>query len=104
MAEFEDPEIFRSILEDLPIGLDLVDRDRRILFWSGAAEEITGYLRQDVVGRHCRDDILMPCLATIRTRSYAGACSLLETMNDSAPRGTECSFASRPAEATPAAA
>ena len=88
MTEFDDPEIYRTILEGLPIGLYLVDRDRRILFWNDAAEEITGYLRQDVVGRHCRDNILMHC-DNKNNALCTTACPLLETMNDGAPREAE---------------
>lgn len=88
MTGFEDPEMYRTILEGLPIGLYFVDRDRRILFWNDAAQEITGYLRQDVVGRHCRDNILMHCDAKNNTLCGT-ACPLLETMNDGAPREAE---------------
>jgi diguanylate cyclase (GGDEF)-like protein/PAS domain S-box-containing protein len=45
-------------LENLPTGVYLVDRNRKILFWNNGAEEITGYLRQDVVGRFLRDHLL----------------------------------------------
>jgi diguanylate cyclase (GGDEF)-like protein/PAS domain S-box-containing protein len=58
MSEFDNPDIFRSILETLPTGVYLVDRNRKILFWNTGAEEITGYLRQDVVGRFLRDHLL----------------------------------------------
>jgi two-component system cell cycle response regulator len=58
MSEFDSPEIFRSVLETLPTGVYLVDRNRKILFWNEGAEEITGYLRQDVVGRFLRDHLL----------------------------------------------
>lgn len=36
----------------------MVDRNRRIRFWNKGAERITGYLRQDVVGRFMRDHLL----------------------------------------------
>ena len=58
MSEFDDPAIFRSILEILPTAVYLVDRNRRIIFWNAGAEEITGYLRQDVVGRFLREHLL----------------------------------------------
>lgn len=58
VTEFDNPEIFRSILETLPTGVYLVDRNRKILFWNAGAEDITGYLRQDVVGRFLRDHLL----------------------------------------------
>ena len=58
MASFDDAEVLRSVLEDLPIGVYLVGRDGKILFWNYGAERITGHLRQDVVGHACREDFL----------------------------------------------
>jgi two-component system, cell cycle response regulator len=58
MSQFEDPAIFRAVLDSLQTGVYLVDRDQKILFWNDGAERITGHLRQDVVGRSCRDDLL----------------------------------------------
>jgi len=58
MSEFDNPEIFKSILETLPTGIYLVDRNRKILFWNAGAETISGYLRQDVVGRFLREHLL----------------------------------------------
>jgi PAS domain S-box-containing protein/diguanylate cyclase (GGDEF)-like protein len=61
MAGAQDPEIFRKALEYLPLGLYLVDRERRILFWNRSAENITGFMRHDVIGRLANDRILMHC-------------------------------------------
>lgn len=58
MSEFENPEIFRVVLESLQTGVYFVDRDQRILFWNQGAEKITGYLRQEVVGCFCRENLL----------------------------------------------
>lgn len=58
MSVFDDPEIFRAVMESLPVGIYLVDRERKIQFWNAGAERITGYLRQDVVGHLCRENIL----------------------------------------------
>jgi diguanylate cyclase (GGDEF)-like protein/PAS domain S-box-containing protein len=58
MSEFDNPEIYRAILETLPTAVYLVDRNRKILFWNAGAEDISGYLRQDVVGRFLRDHLL----------------------------------------------
>jgi diguanylate cyclase (GGDEF)-like protein/PAS domain S-box-containing protein len=58
MSELDDPEIFQSVLESLQTGVYLVDRNRRIRFWNQGAERITGYFRQDVVGRFLRDHFL----------------------------------------------
>lgn len=56
MSEFEDPSIYRTVLESLQVGIFLVDRDQKIIFWNTGAEKITGYLSHDVLGRYCRED------------------------------------------------
>ncbi len=40
------------------IGIYITDLDRRIVFWNKAAETITGYSSEEVLGKHCRDNIL----------------------------------------------
>ncbi len=55
MSEFDDPGIYRLVLESLQTGTYLVDRDQRIVFWNEGAEKITGYLRQEVVGHSCME-------------------------------------------------
>ena len=54
MSEFEDPYIYHDVLESLQLGIYIVDRDQRIVFWNEGAEKMTGYLRQDVMGCYCR--------------------------------------------------
>ena len=46
------------ILDSLSDGVYVCDRERRIVFWSKAAERITGWQPGDVVGRRCLDDVL----------------------------------------------
>ncbi|MBN2577785.1 MAG: SpoIIE family protein phosphatase [Pirellulales bacterium] len=46
------------ILDSLSDGVYVCDRDRRIVFWSKAAERITGWPAGDVVGRRCLDNVL----------------------------------------------
>jgi len=60
MPDFGDPQMFRNVLENLQTGVYLVDREQKIVFWNSGAEHITGYLRQDVMGRFCRANILAP--------------------------------------------
>jgi PAS domain S-box-containing protein len=57
----DEAEVLRSALESTPVGLYIVDRDRKILLWSEGAERVTGYLRQEVIGRSCRDNLLDHC-------------------------------------------
>jgi diguanylate cyclase (GGDEF)-like protein/PAS domain S-box-containing protein len=58
MPELNDPIIYQTVLEGLDTGVYIVDRNRRIRFWNEGAEQITGYLRQDVVGHFLRDHLL----------------------------------------------
>jgi phosphoserine phosphatase RsbU/P len=46
------------IIDSLSDGVYVCDRERRIVFWSKAAERITGWQPGDVVGRRCLDDVL----------------------------------------------
>ncbi len=56
----ENPKLFRHVLEDLPVGLFIVDRVRRIRFWNRRAEHLTGHLGQEVVG-HVLEDVVQAC-------------------------------------------
>ncbi len=47
-----------SVLDGISEGAYITDTDRRILFWNKRAEEITGWTAEQVVGKHCRDNIL----------------------------------------------
>ncbi len=51
-------ELYLTIINSLHDGIYLVDLDRRILFWNKAAEEITGYGAQEMVGTRCPDNQL----------------------------------------------
>jgi len=47
-----------NLLNSLADGVYITDLDRKILFWNRAAERITGWSAEDVVGRSCRDNLL----------------------------------------------
>lgn len=84
MSDFDSPEIYRTILEELQTGVYLVDRDRRILFWNDGAEKITGYLRQDVVGAFCRDQLIANDPRSRNVLADAAA-ALTQAMRDGKP-------------------
>jgi PAS domain S-box-containing protein len=48
-----DRKSLEDILDNLTDGIIAHDTDRRILFFNRAAEEITRYLRDDVIGKDC---------------------------------------------------
>jgi diguanylate cyclase (GGDEF)-like protein/PAS domain S-box-containing protein len=58
MAQPGDFDFFRSILEDLHLAVYVVNREGKFVFWNDGAERITGYLRQDVIGRIDNDNLL----------------------------------------------
>ena len=58
MARLSEIDFFRSILDNLHVAVYVVDREGKILFWNDGAERITGYLRQDVIGRLHTDNFL----------------------------------------------
>jgi PAS domain S-box-containing protein len=91
MSEAADQSLHRLVLESLPIGVCVVNRQGKIILWSAGAERITGYLRQDVLGRLCEDEFLehsdsennalidnsVPLLETLReVRAITGEVSL----------------------------
>ena len=56
----ENSKLFRHLVEDLPVGIYIVDLERRIRFWNHGAERITGRLSHDVVG-HVVEDAMQVC-------------------------------------------
>lgn len=61
MSCFDDVEVRRDILENLPCGLCVVDLQKSIVFWSTGAERITGHLRHEIVGHSCIGESLLHC-------------------------------------------
>lgn len=91
MLALSDSEIFRTILENLQTGVYVVDRDQRILFWNCGAERITGFLRQDVVGRFCRENLFA---SKDKNDSFASeaAGAIVAVLRDGKPMTTNVSF------------
>ncbi len=58
MTSPPDSMICQQVLECLPTGVFAVDREGKINFWNAGAERITGYLKQEVLGRVCSDGFL----------------------------------------------
>ncbi len=56
----DNPKLFRHLVEDLPVGIYIVDRERRIRFWNRGAEHLTGHLAHDVLGR-VLEEVVQAC-------------------------------------------
>jgi diguanylate cyclase (GGDEF)-like protein/PAS domain S-box-containing protein len=61
MPDLQDPELYRTVLDSLQTGVSVADRKGKILFWNQGAERLTGHKRHEVVGRSCRENILVQC-------------------------------------------
>jgi|SRR5579863_3436233 diguanylate cyclase (GGDEF)-like protein/PAS domain S-box-containing protein len=61
MSAFHEPDVCRSILESLPVGLCVIDLQKKIVLWSEGAERITGHLRHEVIGHSCVAEALLHC-------------------------------------------
>ncbi|MFH1113618.1 MAG: sigma 54-interacting transcriptional regulator [Pseudomonadota bacterium] len=47
--------LFQSILDSISEGVITLDADWKILSWNSAAEKITGFSREEVLGKECED-------------------------------------------------
>lgn len=54
----EHADFYRNMLDNTYEAVYFVDNDRRIIFWNKVAESITGFTAQEVVGRHCYNNVL----------------------------------------------
>jgi len=79
------------MLDALKEGAYFVDRERRITYWNKAAERLTGFRSQEVVGHRCSEDILVHVGCQGKNLCREG-CPLLATMEDTFPREAEVFF------------
>jgi len=78
--------LFEEIVDGLASeGIYVVDRNRRILFWNGAASTISGHDAANVVGKLCSEGLLRHCDASGRPMC-GDRCPLLGTMSDGMTR------------------
>ncbi|MBQ9511729.1 MAG: GGDEF domain-containing protein [Lachnospiraceae bacterium] len=50
----ETQKLYLSIINNLQDGVYFVDNERHIRFWNKAAEKITGYSAEEIVGKSCQ--------------------------------------------------
>ncbi|MCK5126097.1 MAG: sensor domain-containing diguanylate cyclase [candidate division Zixibacteria bacterium] len=79
---------FERIIENLHDGLYFVDRKRVITYWNKAAEQISGFTSDEVVGHGCSDNILTH-VDSDGNSLCTGACPLAATIADGRPREAE---------------
>jgi GGDEF domain-containing protein len=84
-SAFDNPAILRGLADKFPFGFYVVDPERTILYWNEAAERITGYHAQEVVGRCCADDLLVHCGPQGGALCATGDCPFTFTLRDGKP-------------------
>jgi diguanylate cyclase (GGDEF)-like protein/PAS domain S-box-containing protein len=84
MPAFPDPETYRDILDELQIGVSVLDLQKKIVFWSDGAEQLTGYARIDVLGHSCSENILLHCNYNT-CETCAVKCPMATALHDAKP-------------------
>ena len=80
-----DKKFYQDLLDQMSDGVYFVTLDRRISYWNGGAERITGYSAQEVLGHSCAEGILRHVNGAGRQLCLQG-CPLLAVMEDGKPR------------------
>ncbi|TDT72271.1 PAS domain S-box-containing protein/diguanylate cyclase (GGDEF)-like protein [Hypnocyclicus thermotrophus] len=78
----------KEILEKFYEGIYFVDNNRKILYWNKGAEDISGYKAEEVINKHCFDNILMHVDNTGNQLCKNG-CPLHKTLQDHQYRETK---------------
>ncbi len=86
----DNPKLFRHLVEDLPVGIYIVDREMRIRFWNRGAEHLTGRLSHEVVG-HVLEEVVFAC--NRRGSSLSGeSCPVAMTLSQQKPQQCSASY------------
>lgn len=83
-----DQSFYQGLLDSMADGVYFVDRNRRVTFWNKAAERLSGFAAQEVVGKSCADNILRH-VDDAGTELCIQACPLAATIDDGQVREVE---------------
>ena len=84
----KNEDFYLTVINNLSDGVYFVNLERKITFWNKAAEEITGYKAEEIVGHNCGDNLLNHIDANGRPLCVIG-CPLFASMIDSKQRKEE---------------
>jgi diguanylate cyclase (GGDEF)-like protein/PAS domain S-box-containing protein len=80
-----DKQFYQDLLDQISDGVYFVNRDRRITYWNGGAERITGYGAKEVMGHSCSEGILRH-VNDAGGQLCLNGCPLAAVMKDGKPR------------------
>jgi len=83
-----EQEAYEKVIASLHDGLYFVNRDRTIVYWNKAAERISGFTAEEVIGKSCGNSILTHIDSEGCNLCETG-CPLAKTIADGLPREAE---------------
>jgi len=84
---FESPLEVASLIDELPLGVVIMDPDRRVLLFNSALEGLSGYGREEVWG--------VPCRYVLRSNVCSHNCPVVKAKTNSASVITEGNIINR---------
>ncbi len=78
---FTQESLSSQLLDQLSDGVYCIDHSRKILYWNKGAENLSGYSREEVLGKSCWDQILLH-QGSQDSHYEFGCCPLIQTMKD----------------------
>jgi diguanylate cyclase (GGDEF)-like protein/PAS domain S-box-containing protein len=78
----------QDVCDNLSEGVYFVDKERKITYWNRGARNLSGFEREDAIGRHCYDNFLRHVDAEGRALCHLG-CPLAATLKDGQAREAE---------------
>jgi diguanylate cyclase (GGDEF)-like protein/PAS domain S-box-containing protein len=77
-----DISYYKTVFDSLYTGVYFVDSNRTITYWNRAAERITGFLSEEVVGSHCWENAVVHLDMKGRCLCNDRDCPILKSINE----------------------
>lgn len=87
-ARVNEATFHQDVCDNLSEGVYFVDKEREITYWNRGARNLTGFDREEAVGKHCYDNFLNHVDAEGRALCLTG-CPLAATLEDGQAREAE---------------
>jgi diguanylate cyclase (GGDEF)-like protein/PAS domain S-box-containing protein len=100
LAEVKAASFHQDVCDNLSEGVYFVDKRRKITYWNRGARNLTGFQREDAIGRHCYDNFLKHVDAEGRLLCHMG-CPLAATLKDGKAREAEVFLHNKTGEKVP---